>query len=349
MATTARSDAGSVAVASGADGDAARLSEAVLQRLREDGFRFDFFQAVRLLERIFTDAPPPGETTDARREVVHLRPDTAVAFPATDVRRVETGGDREAEVTVTFMGLYGIGSPLPEFFYEVLSTGGEEVAALRDFLDIFNQRIYTAFYRAWKKYRPELRRLPDYSDRDSKRFLAFGGIGTPAALDDAPVPRALLMAFAGRLLPQRRNAEGLEALVSAWLNLPVEVVQNVPRWVPIRDPKTLGQEGGLALGRTSTIGRSLHDCMGKFRLCIGPMGRDRYLELLPQGAKAGPLQWLVQTYLTDYLDFDVELHLRTGDLPPARLGDTSCRLGWSTCLGTPRDEVLKNVVQYDTA
>lgn len=346
METTAWSGTGRVEVAERpevAPDPQVSPREAVLEHIAREGYAFDFDQLLYLLELMHPErALPAGEGLGS----VRVRPDIALAFPASDVRRVEVDeGTGQIDVTVTFMGLCGIGSPLPEFFYDRLTSEHEDDFALRDFLDIFSHRFYAAFYRAWKKHRPELWREDDGSDRESLRFLALGGLGTARVLERAPVSRFLLMAFAGHLTAPVRHAEGLEQILASWLELPVEVIENVERWVPMREPPQMGQGGGMKLGEI-TVGQRVLDRSGKFRLRIGPMGRSAYLDLLPGGARAEGLEWLVRTYLTDYLDFDVELRLQAGDLPPTRLGDASCRLGLTTCLGSPTEPVTSRVVQY---
>lgn len=358
MATATWRDAGALSPAEEAsdleDEVRERIRQEILQRLSREGYRFDFFQVVRLLELAFPGAPSPGETPDVGAERIRMRPDAALAFPPADIRRIVPPADPAAPVQLhlTFMGLYGVSSPLPEFFCETAATEQDETRALRAFLDLFNHRLYAFFYRAWKKYRPELFRaaegLEGYVDVHARRFMALSGLGTPRAAEQVPVPRHLLLTFASRLLPRARNAEGLEALLSGWLELPVQVEENVPRWVAIRDRPRMGRSG-MQLGRSSTIGRKIYDVMGKFRLHIGPMDRPQYLALLPGGALAGALAWLVRAYLPGYLDFDVELRLRSAALPPTRLGDRDGRLGLTATLGTPRTPLLARIVDYGRA
>ena len=52
----------------------------------------------------------------------------------------------------------------------------------------------------------------------------------------------------------------------------------------------------------------------------------------------------MRLYAPDYLDFDVELRLRTSDLPPTQLGDPSTKLGLTTSLGDPTEPVQTRVI-----
>jgi type VI secretion system protein ImpH len=321
----------------------------VYSRLFREGYRFEFFQAVRLLEQLFEDAPAPGETPNYRDERIRFRPDTALVFPATDVKRIERLEGELVEVIATFMGLYGIDSPLPYYFYDDLAKEDESTLAHRDFLDIFNHRLYAYFYRAWKKYRPGLHHRPGKRNAQATRFLALAGLGTPRALDETPVPPMRLAALAGRFGPRTRNAEGLEAMLRLLLdNIPVEIIENVPRWVPIRVRSALGQtRHAMRLGQDAAIGEQVYDRSGKFRIRLGPVGVDDYLALLPGGDRAEMVDWLVRTYAPDYLDFDIELHVRTAELPVTRLGDMTAKLGLTTSLGQPSGAAIQRIVEYE--
>ena len=321
----------------------------VYGRLFREGYRFNFYQAVRLLEKYFADAPAPGETSEVRRERIFFRPDVALTFPASDVRRVEALDEADrARVTVTFMGLYGIASPLPVYFYDELATEEPDTFPLRDFLDIFDHRLYSYFYRAWKKYRPEINTEQPDRDVHAKRFLGLAGLGTAHALDRSPVAnRMRLAAFAGRLSPRVRNAEGLRAVLAGLLKgIEVRIEENVARWVPIPSRPTMSG-GGMQLGVTTTIGEKVFDRAGKFRVVLGPITFAQYRELLPGGDLARRIAYLVRLYAPDYLDYDVEIHLNTDDIPRVRLGEKAVSVGQTTWLGSPADEVTVQHLDYE--
>lgn len=320
----------------------------VHRRLLDGGHRFRFSQAVRLLELMFPDAPAPGETTSVTDPPIHLRPSVDLAFPPTDVKRVDQADDdpRGIHVVVTFLGLYGIDSPLPYHFYDHLAKKTEETASHRDFLDIFNHRLYAFFYRAWKKYRPHLHYRPGGRDQHSRRFVSLAGVGTPHALDDVSLSPMRLAAQAGGLAPQTRNAAGLEALIGAFFDgIEVEVIENVPRWVPIPSPSGLG-DGDFRLGEAATIGERVYDRSGKFRLRLGPMPIQQYLALLPGGEDVPTLRELVRLYTPDFLAYDVELRIRSEDLPTTQLGESGSQLGFTTSAGPPREPVISRIVDY---
>ena len=320
--------------------------------LFKKGYRFDFFQAIRLLEAYFPDAPAPGTSADPVSERIRFRPYAPTIFPSSDVRSVELG-ENGAEVTVTFMGLYGVASPLPVYLYEDLATEAEDTKPLRDFLDIFNHRLYSYFYRAWKKYRPE--GSTGSSDREARssggstdRFLAVAGLGTPGAVAGAPVSIPRLAGYAGLLNRRVRNTEGLHTLLAAFTDgLPVEIIENVPRRVRVSDRPALGRgQQAATLGGSALVGATVTDVGGKFRVALGPMGIEDFEAYLPGGPKADALGWLVRLYAPDFLDFDVLLKLETQQVSALRLGDRNARLGENTWVGRGEAVLTERIVTY---
>jgi len=320
----------------------------VYARLFEEGYRFDFYQALRLLEAYFEEAPPVGETTRVANERIRLRPHDGQGFPATDVRRVTppTKKNPQATVVATFMGLYGIASPLPSALYESGTQEPAAVAPLHAFLDIFNHRLYAFFYRAWKKYQAGLFSRPDPKDHHYRRFRALTGL--PPADPEVPVQPEALLAFAGHLASPVRNAEGLHVLLTGLFDdLRVAITENVRRWVPLPYRPTIGRGArAMTLGASAVIGERVPDVAGMFRLTLGPLDLSRFEGFLPGGQLARRLDYLVRLYAPDFLHYDVELLLPRAEVPPLRLGHRSARLGLNTWLGTPAEPITCRTITY---
>jgi type VI secretion system protein ImpH len=323
-------------------------SNSVFDRLFREGYQFDFFQVVRLLEIFFANIPKERERDETVESRIRIRPHSGLAFPATDVRNVELldGKPQRARVTATFMGLYGIDSPLPVYFYKEIATETDPTKPLRDFLDVFNHRVYALFYRAWKKYRPALHYTGD--DAHSQRALCLTGLATPKAFDNPPLR---LAAFAGRLSCRVRNAEGLKKLIEDFFpTLQVTIRENEPRWWPIPERPRMGRgSASLKLGANATIGEKIFDVSGKFRIVLAPLTLVEYMDFLPGGGYAAMIQYLVRLYAPDYLDFDVALRLKTSEIPRLRMGMKGTQLGLTTWSGRPRGELTSRVVVYEEA
>jgi type VI secretion system protein ImpH len=324
----------------------------IAARLFREGYQFDFFQSVRLLEVFLAGGKGTGETADLREERIRFRPHHGLAFPATDIHSIEKlgGVPERARITATFMGLYGVDSPLPGWFYEAIANGADYALPLRDFLDMFNHRLYALFYRSWAKYR-----LFEHYSRPSGRrallvrALSLSGLGTPGSADSTEIHPVHLAAFAGLLSLQVRNAEGLRNILAELLpEMPVAVLENIPRWVSIPQRPRLGRnvQRSTVLSITSTIGQQVSDISGKFRIVLGPLSLQQYSALLPGGNRTGSVNSIVRLYVRDTLDYDVQLKLKTGEIPMLRLGDRDLKVGLTTWLGRPRSETTSRIVDY---
>lgn len=197
------------------------------ERLFAAGYEFDFFQAVRLLERLarerarrqkpdqsgrFQMPVPVGLAGPPDREVVRFRAQMSLAFPASAVHEIQPGaGERpQPEMVVTFMGLTGPSGALPQHYTQWLmdlhrDVRGAERRALRDWLALFDHRAVSLFYRAWEKYRFWVafeRGEADRRDPDAFTLALFSLIG----LGERPLRRRLHVVAR----PAEEGAEGKE-------------------------------------------------------------------------------------------------------------------------------------------
>ncbi|WP_412068640.1 type VI secretion system baseplate subunit TssG [Rubrivirga sp. IMCC43871] len=301
------------------------------ERLADEPYHFGFFQALRLLA-----ASRGGPTSIGGSvyddEAVRVRPDASSVFPAADLRRLLDGGDDGATtVEVGFGGLYGIDAALPASFHETIATGEEHTRPLRDFLDFVGHRTYAQLWRAWARYRPEIRGVGAHGPR---AVALAGGAGVDASL----------LPLAARLNAWARNAEGLRALLTHATGLVVRIVENVPRRVRLGERPRLGS---ARLGLDAVVGERVYDESGMFRIELGPLGIDDFRDLLPGCSGAARLAALVRLYASDVLDYDVDLILRSDEAPPLVLGDAaSARLGRNATIGSPREPLLRRRVRY---
>jgi type VI secretion system protein ImpH len=304
-----------------------------LKHLEAEAHRYDFFQLVRLIEA--------GRADDVEVEIL---PTPILVFPPGDVRALSLGEDGRVGMTVTFMGLYGVDSPLPLCFSTPLSTDTDEHTALQDFLDFFNRRLYRYFFRSWVKYRPAIQYERAREHVSAVVFSSLAGLDAVEAAGHDLTAR--LLPFAGVLGTSVRNREGLFALLSTFLPaVSVEIRENVPRWVPVAERPRLGAGGGR-LGESMIAGARLFDRSGKFRVVLGPLSLRQYRDLLPGGPLADIVERLIALYAPDGLEYDVELKLDTREVPPLKLGERSLKMGTNTWLGRPAGDAVSEVVAY---
>lgn len=320
-----------------------RTDRPVAEQLFAEGYRFDFFQAVHLLERLLPRAVRVGETNGARPEPVRFRSSLMAGFPASEIDRLELGarpGD-PPEMTVNFMGLAGGFGPLPPPLSEqVLGRARRGDTAGRDFLDIFNHRLVSLFYRARAKHRLSLARDTPADSNFALYLFALIGLATPALQGRLPFPDRALLHYAGLLAQAPRSLHGLERLLADYFGVPVHGVPLEGRWLAIDETEQtrLGATGrNNRLGEGAVLGRRAWDQQGGIGLVLGPLPYARFREFLPDGNAHFRLRGLVDFYVEEPLEPEYRLVLLAEEVPGTRLGrKRGAKLGWTSFLTTRR-------------
>jgi type VI secretion system protein ImpH len=318
--------------------EARSVARSVAETLAEEGHRYSFLQAVRLLEDLHPDRTPPGEGSDPRRELVRFRSKVRLDFPASDVEEIRLPVNGEpAEMTVNVLGLAGVLGPLPAAVTElILERSFRKDTAFRDFLDLFNHRLVSLLYRARKKYRPALD--PKSPDRGRVATVLYSliGLGTPRLLGRLGIPDRALLPYAGFLADRPRSTVGLVRLLEDCFSVPVDVAPFQGRWHALDDEDvTRLSRRNHALGDGAVLGRQVWDQAARFELRLGPMTLERFRSFLPDGDACQPLLSATRFYVREELGFTLRLTLKAAEVPELRLGSQGgARLGWTSWLKT---------------
>jgi type VI secretion system protein ImpH len=296
-----------------------RQLSALIRDLTDDAARFEFFQAVRLLEATST---APRASEDRLQGAVRLRTAPELSFPAADLRRAYLDDDGVMVLEAGFLGLYGVDAPLPAYFWESVAQGEESGQCLRAFLDLFGSRLYELLYLAWKKTRAHLCEPGDFNLLEAYLF----------ALSGAPRSqrRDLVMAYAGGYGRRVKGAAVLAGMLGEQLGVPAQVEEFVPCWVDVGPVSVLGQKG-MTLGDDLVLGTRVLDIGRKINIVFGPLPEARALDLLPGRLGAKELKGLVGGYLEPTLEFDVTFLVEVA-AGVRRLGCDPIQLGWTSCL-----------------
>jgi type VI secretion system protein ImpH len=245
-------------------------------------------------------------------------------------------------------GVFGPNGPLPlcltEYAFERIHHHRDHTFAA--FCNVFHHRLLSFFFRAWADARKTVDR--DRADAQSwTQFVAsLIGLGMESLWDRETVPDPAKLYFAGRLVQQTRNAEGLEAIVGDFFRVRAEVQSFAGRWLnlppgsecKLGDSPTTG-----SLGTTIIVGSKFWTCQLHFRLRLGPMKLKDFERMLPPGPEEKNVpkeresfrrlcDW-IRFYSGEHYSWDAQYVLDKDEVPSVQMG-RSGRLGWTTWLKT---------------
>jgi type VI secretion system protein ImpH len=300
-------------------------------------WEFQFFQAVRLLEKLMPDLQSIGRFVTPAREVVRFSATPMMAFPASQVHGLHFPQDGGQPVmAINFMGLTGPLGVMPLYYTElILERLRSKDRTLATFLDLFNHRFVSLFYQAWEKYRLTIAYERGEGNRFSHLLRDLIGLGTPyqerrqLVLDDS------LLFYSGLLGMHTHPAASLRQILWDYFDVPVQVEQLVGAWHWLEEPNqckfdkatTYSEQVGLG----AIVGDEIWDQQSGARIRLGPLTLKQYLDFLPTGSAYEPLQALLRFYSGWEIDYEVQLVLRNDQVPGCLLGDESeegPKLGW---------------------
>lgn len=330
-----------------------RTRDALADILFDEPYLFEFFQAVRLLERMSPEREAVGRSGGTPAgEVVRFRTRASLEFPASQIHAIEreeteesngvdrtlAGGERPPEMFVNFMGLTGPLGTLPSHYTELLIERARyKDTAYWEFLDIFNHRLISLFYRAWEKYRFHVAYERGEQDHFTEHLLDVIGLGTRGLQGRLGLPDEALLFYGGLIAQQPRSASAIAAILGDYFGVPVRVDQFTLQWLAL-DEGNLTRLGAANsdLGIDMIVGTRVEDSQSKFRLAIGPLKLREFLRFLPDQPTLGFVTKLTRWLVGMEFDFDVELQLRAEEVPSCRLGsgEMNPRLGWTSWLKT---------------
>ena len=311
------------------------------QLLFDEPYRFDFYQAVRVLRQIDPERNSVGRDGDPQRDAARFRTRASLTFPPSQIHQIRTM-DAEGtppEVTVAFMGLTGPLGVLPQHFTELVAERARYGdTAVWEFFDIFNHRMISLFYRVWEKHRLGALYESGEPDNITSYLFATIGMGTNGLRDRLSVPDQAMLLYGG-LIAQRPHSAGIvEAILGDYFNVPAFLDQFAGQWLELEDGdrSRLGT-GNSQLGINTIAGQRFWDQQSRFRTKFGPLTFKEFQAFLPVGSAAKPASELLRFLVGMEFDFDVNLVLKGDEVPDCVLttGEGGRpMLGWTTWLKT---------------
>lgn len=352
----------------------------VIDRLLHEPQQFDFFQAVRLLDRWLDKGTPSGRGLSR----VNFRNSLSLSFPASDIEslkvhirhEVDAAGatpihirasdiDR-VDLTPAFMGLLGVSGTLPLFYTEALAQRElyQKDFGARAFMDVFSHRAVALFYDAWRKHRLPLQYEADQRSTFLPLALSVAGMEQPGSRKPIANQRRGAIAdealafYAGAIQQRTWSVAQAQAVLQDYFQIPVRIEPFVGRWYPMPEAGRgyLGVVNALngsqgVLGHSAMLGDRVWQRDLCMRVVLGPLSHDKMQRFLPGSKGAQALQeWLTLCFGCS-LEFEVNLKLQRTHVQPLKLDSNrsqqTCRLGWDTFLQTRPANEDRVDVRYD--
>jgi type VI secretion system protein ImpH len=316
--------------------------ENLRKMLDEEPFRVHFFQAVRMLQRMERDLRPVGYFVTPQGETIRFSARTSLGFPPSELHALQHLENGQVSMTVEFMGLCAAISVMPTPYTEFLIERARvKDHAMEEFLNIFNHRMISFFYRGWEKYRFFVEYERTREDRFTTRLLDLLGLGTDGLRDRGGIPDAAYLNYAGLLARHVRPAASLQQILEDYFGVDVQIHQFAGAW---RKLSTENQTcftgfGGPSerLGVGVVAGDEVWDHHGRIRISLGPMRFEQYLKFLPGKEAYHELVAWLKFYSNGSYETEVQLVLAREDAPPCELGSggqTRPQLGFVSWLKT---------------
>jgi type VI secretion system protein ImpH len=313
------------------------------QELFDEPFQFEFFQAVRLLEKVFPERRAVGREATVIPEIVRFRSRLALDFPPSQIHELketsdETSDEQRLEMFVNFMGMIGVSGVMPTHYTELaMERSRYRDTAMWSFMDIFTHRAVSLFFRAWEKYR-----FPVSYERGKDDFTEFlfdfAGLGTHGLRGRMDIADESLLAYSGLIAQKPHSAIALSNILSDYFRIQAKIEQFFGQWLELdkESVTTLGQANS-SLGTSAIIGTRIWEQQSKFRIRLGAMSFKQFQDFLPNGAAHKSLKSIIRFMVGLEFDFDVQLVLQAKQVPSTILTTRAKRrpmLGWTSFLKT---------------
>jgi type VI secretion system protein ImpH len=307
--------------------------------LWEHFYRYDLFQAMRLLECAYPNKIRFGEGKHPEREPpIRFGQAIALTFETTTITSFEQPDGKvyaKPLLKQRAFGLFGTNGPMPihltDYVYQRSRKGDKTWEA---FANLFHHRMLSLFYRAWANNEPTVSFDRPKEDRFSDYVGSLSGLGGDVFKNRDAMPDLTKYHYTAALAGVK-SAENLRAMLSDYFGLTVIIEQFVGEWLTIdRTDLTRLQwrVGNNQLGRSAVLGRQVWGCQHKFRVYFAALTWEQYQSVLPTGKRLEQLTAIIRNFSGDALSWDVHLVLKKEEVPQTRLGQHS-QLGWSAWLG----------------
>jgi type VI secretion system protein ImpH len=331
------------------------------QKIESSPWRFDFFQLVKLLESETNASNEVGDFTPVNHETIKFKTNPQLNFepsPIKSIQRISKQSKQnphskstpeeppQSVLEVNFWGLNGSAGTLPFHYSELITQRiRNNDHALKDFIDIFNHRSLSLFYKAWLKHRPWLQH-PSKDAAVSKykinhhQAILKGLIGLSGEHNAAfNKPEGAWLNYPGFGAARICSATMLKHAINHHFGLSVRLNEFKGQWehmpsdvrTRLADRKSNGMNN--LLGVSALLGARCWNAQNRFEVEIVEIEYQQFMTFSPGSEKLNALYEFIKFKVGTELDFDLTLKVQKSKLYPASFkAGKQPQLGWNSRL-----------------
>lgn len=314
------------------------------QTFLDDLDREQLFQSLHLIERFLQKGQSTlGTDVLPSNESIQLKVSQQLGYEAGEFADIQLGNNQEVEIVTNLIGLTGEHGVLPSHYTElVLQRLKNNDPTFKDFLDIFNHRLLSLFYRTWQSYQPHVQ----YQKVAAKQPSAWHQILVSLTGDKGP--RSLY--FGGYFSQAVRSRGAVQACLESLAGCTVIIRDFKGQWMNLQPQEqtrlcsTRLQEGQFAqLGNGASLGKRAWNMNAGFQVEFVADCLTQVQGLLPQGKKIDAIKTTCRALLGETLAIEWLLTTQYQYLPRVQLNKTQSQLAMG-CVIAPHESSKKRTI-----
>lgn len=321
----------------------------MIKHLISQAAQTDFYKAVFIVENQLKkrglEHRHVGFDSSPKLELIKFTAMQKFGYPGNAITKLEEigfeDGLHKVHMQVSFMGLTGCSGALPQFYSElVIQRLRHKDTTMRDFYDMFNHRLVSLYYRAWKKYKPSLNHVN--SDTAKDPYTQILGLLSGGYNEHQ-------LHFSGLYSRKIRNAFDLKNVLSSYLGCQVTIKQMVGQWHNLNEQeqtclasRVLYEGQHARLGVDTMLGKKVWDTSSNIEVQIATDDPCKAKLLLPGGNLFELARKITKDYVGNAINFRLVIESQFESLGSASLAKNNYQLGANSFLAIKHDELKSN-------
>ena len=317
--------------------------------IRDNEHQVEFFQLMRIIASHLRGITPSNSLDDFEkndwdanfRKYVRIRPGLSTSFPDREISSIKINERNQFLIETTFFGLYGVTSPLPNFYSEDISRlsslGYENV---RRFLDVFNHAAFPLLLKAVTRFKSSTGLQEHLNPRQRSRKASWIGVASPALMKRySEWPRLLEVATV--LSSPYPTAAGLATMLQGIVNsgkVTVHPCAVARTPIPLQNRWRLGSQAST-LGEDAVVGQFIDDRRNQVDVEFEGQNYSDIQAILPRGCRHELLKQAISLHVPRHLRLRFSIRAMSQPAPKAK-----SPLGFGATLGTKSE--LQTLIYY---